>query len=25
MDVIGVLDTMIIDYRRNEIHVKTGR
>lgn len=25
MDVIGVLDTLIIDYRRNELHIKTGR
>jgi len=25
MDVIGILDTMIIDYRRNELHIRTGR
>jgi predicted aspartyl protease len=25
MDVIGVLDALIIDYRRNELHVRTGR
>jgi predicted aspartyl protease len=25
MDVLGLLDTLIIDYRRNELHLKTGR
>jgi predicted aspartyl protease len=25
MDVIGVLDTLIIDYRRNELHIRTTR
>ena len=25
MDVIGVLDALIIDYRRSELHVRTGR
>jgi len=25
MDVIGALDALIIDYRRNELHVRTGR
>jgi hypothetical protein len=25
MDVLGLLDTLIIDYRRNELHLKTVR
>jgi len=25
MDILGVLNTLIIDYRRNELHVRTSR
>jgi len=25
MDVLGVLDTLVIDYRRNELQIKVGR